>query len=176
MRSQKEILEKIEQLEKNSNDPMAVQRKHLIRKLEWQHAVKWIHPDKVNDSDFKSKWSESSRLDEKYLLKEMNDFMFAAYEAWLNHDAVRCLVICQYYLVWVWLMGSKEDAFLRHLFNMFINIEHDMGRGIFDEVCNHYGWKIKRFLRDFEVAERNKPRIITGLDTNEGGLILPSDN
>lgn len=171
MRSQKEILQMIAELEKDRNDPMGVQRKHLIRKLEWNNAVKWINVTKIGDEAFKNKWKETSRIDEKYLLKEMFDFMFAAYGAWLEHDAIQCLVICQYYLIWVWLMGPKEDAFLKYLFQIFMRPDNNMGREVFDEVCKHYGWKRKTFMREFEEKERNKPRIITPDD--DGGLILP---
>ena len=160
MRSQKEILDKITILEKDWNDPMGVQRRHLIRKLEWINAVKWIDPAKIDNDEFKNEWKLTSRLDENYLKTEMYDFMFAAYDAWLEEDPVKCLIFCQYYIIWIWLMGPKEDSFLKHIFSIFINTENNMGRDLFDSVCKHYDWNIKVFMRKFEEKERTKPRII----------------
>ncbi len=178
MRSQKEILEKISHLEKYGADPMGIQRKHLIRKLEWNNALPWINPKRAEDEKFKTKWKETSRVDEKYLMKEMFDFMFGAYGCWLEYEAVECLVMCQYYLIWVWLMGPKEDKFLAYLFHLFMEVDNNMGRKIFDEICAHYGWKTQTFIREFEEKERNKPRIVTpdGLAQGENGLILPNEN
>lgn len=174
MRSQKEILQKIEEFERHGNDPMGVQSKHLIRKLEWNNALSYINPKKRFDDKFQKQWKESSRLDEKYLLKEMYDFMFGAYGAWLEHEAIECLTLCQYFIVWIWLLGPKEEAFLGYIINVFSQPDNNMGRKVFDEICNHFGWRRVVFMREFEERERNKPRIILppGMDDN-GDLILP---
>lgn len=175
MRSQQEILNKIAALDHDRNDPMGVQRKHLIRKLEWNNAVKWISPSKISDIQFKKNWEMSSRLDEKYLLKEMKEFMFAAYGAWLDREPMECLVMVQYYIIWIWLMGPKEESFLGYILGVFQSPDNNMGRRVFDEICLHYGWKVKTFMREFEEKERNAPKIITPDDIGGSGLILPTE-
>lgn len=175
MRSQKEILEKIEELTRHNNDPMGVQRKHLIRKLEWNNALPWINPKRHNDDEFKRKWKDTSRNDEKYILNEMYQFMFGAYGAWLEHEPVECLVMCQYLIIYIWLLGKKHETFLAYIIHIFTNMENNMGRMVFDEICKNYGWRRVVFMREFEEKERNKPRIITpeGFNETESGLILP---
>lgn len=150
MRTQKEIQEKIEQLKKTGSDPMQVQRKHLIRKLEWKNVRWYMKPEIWLDSQNEKKWKETSRVDVEYLKKEMHDFMYGAYDFFIEKDAIGCLVSAQYLIIWLWLLGKKEESFLAHILHRFTGHNTNFCKPIFDDICNHYGWRIKKFYQEWE--------------------------
>lgn len=162
MRTQKEIFDKIEELKKSGSDPMKVQRKHLIRKLEWKNARWYLKPEVSGDHDAKEKWKMSSRVDESYLKKEMHDFMFGAYDFFIEKDAIGCLVSAQYLIIWLWLLGPREESFLSHILHRFVGHNSNYCKPIFDDICNHFGWRIKTFYQEWE----NKSNLIL---PNQGG-------
>lgn len=150
MRSQKEILDQIELLRRSGSDPMKVQRKHLIRKLEFKHAKHYLKPEARLDSAVEKNWKETARLDEEWLKREMHDFMYGAYDFYIERDAIGCLVSAQYLIIWLWLLGRKENAMLGHIIKRFTSNNEDYCKPIFDDVCNHFGWNIKAFFQEWE--------------------------
>ncbi len=164
MRSQKEILEQIDHLQRTGADPMKVQRKHLIRKLEWKNARPYLKPAFRDDTLTRQKWNNASRLDEEFLKKEMFDFMFGAYDFYIEKDPIGCLVSAQYLIVWLWLLGPREEPFLGHILNRFMGHNSNFCKPIFDDICNHFAWKIKTF---FQAWEDRPPRLILPANIKE---------
>lgn len=157
MRSQAEIIRKIHEIKISQVDPLRIQERDLVRKLTWVNAQDYLNEVAKRSEDLRGKWDQSSRLDRKYLLEEMREYMFHAFECVLNEDIRECMKAFFRYIIWVWLLGDKEHAVQREMFRIFeVCNPRNCYREVFEFVCRAYGWKRETFARDWEFEEQKK--------------------
>lgn len=186
LRSQKEILDKIEQFNKTGTDPFRIQRKDLIRKLEWSNACKFLPKYAQDNFEIRENWDKASCLEEDILIKDMRDYMFWAYEQCMSNNLTNCIISCQHYTIWIWLLGPKREKFFQHFLKLFISprrkfvrsngvIDRGHYKEIFLKVMEHFGWDPKSFTKredgeyDHLIEDINS-RII--LPNDDEGLII----
>ena len=156
MRSQKEILNKIEDLTRAKADPLKIQRSHLVRKLTWENARPFLHVDYILNPKNAEIWKKNSRLDEPFLMHEIDQFLFDCYEHFLSKSPMKSFTCAQYLLIWLWLLGPKHDDIFRRALYLFTYENKDFNLPVYDAVVKHFGWKRSKYMRDWE--ERGEDR------------------
>lgn len=140
MRSQSEILKKLEQIEKSGVDPTKLQRRTLIHKLYWEHAVKYL-PEKQQTAEWKEKWKQWSSLDKAGIAKELDEQIDYTYMLIADKDKRGMVGSLQVIMIYVWLMGPGKDRFLKLLIPEILNSHQDCGRSAMRKLCEEYGYR-----------------------------------
>jgi hypothetical protein len=136
MRSQQEILEKIEQIEKSKCDPTGMQRKALIHKLTWSNAQPFLTKKDPETEDY---WRVHSCIEKIYLMKQMEEQSDYTYMLIADKDLSKIFVSMQILMILVWLLGPRKDKFLRIFVPEMMKIQNDFGRHAMKEFCEEFG-------------------------------------
>lgn len=140
MRTQEEILTKLQQIQNLVNsekDPMYVQYKILVYKLSWQNALMFLQ-HKYRTDEQKQKWQKTSRQDDYFIKKEIQDKIDLAAMYFTDREALACMGIAVGLLTYFWLLGPKKDRALEQLWREFgatYSVENCF-RGVFEGICN----------------------------------------
>lgn len=154
MRSQQEILLKIEEITRSQSDPMKVQRKVLIRKLDWKHAKEFMKVDKALDPTLKSNWAVTSSQEDKLINAEMDALMYQAYDNLIEFDFGKCLIFSQIFMIFAWLTRKgpllNEIIFRLPLVPPDDSMKPFFFKSLFDKVCNEFALNPIAYMRDWE--------------------------
>lgn len=158
MRSQQEIINKINEIRKSNADPMKVQVRMLIRKLNFSTA-KDLLPVKVSmDPNIRNTWDKTSCLDKKFLIGEIGELMYQAYDAVIEDDLKKMIIFHQVFLIFAWLLN--DDILMRELISKFqagekvpVRFKRFLFKGIFDLICDNFGLRIQTYCQDWELGD-----------------------
>jgi len=167
MRSQKEIIKKIEDIMKAKTDPFKIQLRILIQKLEFVNAKRFLKREYYDRFELRELWKKRCRLDEEYLKQQIKDLLFFAYDQYIEDDAFQLVVCYQEFVVLIWLMGKKYDDLLVRI--MSILTSNLIDNKILDMIIERFGWKIATFFQP-----REKPRVQIP-DEVKRNIIIPEN-
>ena len=158
MRSQQEILNKINELQKSGADPMKCQVKMLVRKLIWSNAVDFLPAAKKHDPAVMKRWDQTSCLDKKVLIGEIGELMYQAYDAVIEFNFKKCLIFIQVFMVFSWLL--RDDTMMREIIhklnsseNVPLKYKKFLFKGLFDLICTNFGLRWQIYCREWELAD-----------------------
>jgi hypothetical protein len=163
MRSQKEILDMLTALEKEKSDPTGLQRMTLTHKLNWNYAQDFLLPEKKTE-EHKRDWEKFNALDEKSLLKELDERVDQTYSALSIKDQKEMLGCVMILFAYLWLLGNKKAGCLNRIIYEFTHPAPNAGE---EEICRI----VKSILRiicsecqwDYAKFERRYPGINEGI-------------
>lgn len=151
MRTQQEIIQKIQltqNLVKNEKDPMYVQFKILVFKLDWKNALIFLRPEHRTDEQ-KVKWQKSSRQDDYFIKKEIEDKLDLGAMYFTDRDPLACMGVVVGLLTYVWLLGKTKDKTLTILWQEFSAqyAIQNCFRGVFEGIANEFNldWDRMKF-------------------------------
>lgn len=152
MRSQQEILEKINRIEETASDPQNVQLKCLIRKLSWDNAVSngYINKKYLRDIPEQIKWKETSLLDKGYLMKEFKNVIDEGFSACYEESLNKVIAMCQIALVYVWFLGNKHTKLISELVISMQYVYLDYGKLYFKKLCEEFGFNFELFEKRYK--------------------------
>lgn len=163
MRSQQEIIDKIRELRKPGADPMRVQMKMLVRKLNFSSAKDLLRRDVALDPKVVENWDKTSCLDKKFLIGEVGELMYQAYDAVIENDLKKMIMFHQIFIIFAWLL--QDDLLIRELIYKFqcgehvpLHMKKFLFKGIFDLVCENYGLRIQQYCQDWELNDQNQEK------------------
>lgn len=166
MRSQAEILEKIEETSlmfRDKKDPIFQSYKVLVHKLTWKNAKSFIVEKDYNE-DYKKKWENTSHLEKSYLISEIKEQMDLSAMCVQSGDKIGCLGCFIILHTLIWLCGPKYDKFLITLWQEFMRLTHVVRvEEVFLMICNE-------FQIDWEKLKLRYPK------EEKSRLILPGGN
>lgn len=125
MRTDEEILERIELIEKDGGDSLGIQRSDLIFRLPFSEAKKYLKPEVTADE-----YQQLPR-DRESLIAQMLDYMPFAWEKANNCRGISAYRNMDHYTSWIWLAGDD----LGDLFDY----QH-YGKEKLRMICAHYGF------------------------------------
>lgn len=125
MRTQKQIVDKIESIKKN--DFFGFQTSDLVFHLEYEHAKQYLNEGVTADQ-----WKQMSP-DRDSILKEMQDYMPFAWDKANNFRGLSAGRSMSHYMAWVWLAGDEAN------FGDLEDYEY-YGKDNLVRICKFYGW------------------------------------
>jgi len=144
MRTQKEILEKLKEIEETKTDPFRVQFEILVHKLTWANAKdKYVNP-KYHDTEHRQRWRKRAKLDLKALEEEIQELIDSMACSYFDKDYQKLLAQFHCTIAFLWLMGPKKDTFLKYIFKSMQNFQEDGGYVLMRMLCYNFDveWKI----------------------------------
>lgn len=130
MRTQEQIVEKIEQVKET--DFFGFQTTDLIGFLDYQHAKPYLKPEVTEEQ-----WKPNLYTRE-HILSMMHEYMPFAWDKANNCRGLSAGRSMSHYSIWVWLLGD-EDAFGD------LEDYNYYGKDNLVRICNHYGWDPKQW-------------------------------
>lgn len=161
MRSQQEIIKKINKLRLNKTkskqaDMFDVQIKTLIRKLHWETAREFLPPRTANSQSIRENWHQTSCLDKKFLIGEIGELMYQAYDSVIDFDLKKCLTFCSIFMIFAWLL--HDDMLIREIifkieagYGVPANKRKFLFKGLFDLICDNFGLRWQIYCREWEI-------------------------
>lgn len=143
MRSQKEILDKIEELEKTDFDFTGIMQQDLKKRLTWSNVQPYLKPEH-RSSVCPPEWKVSSIIEKEEILKEMRDYIDFAYEKAYDQRGLSAIRSIMHYMCWIWLLGKEYDGFLSKIMNAFLNNFEPYGIPILRMIADEFGWDWKK--------------------------------
>ncbi len=150
MRSQQEILQKIDGLAKMlfkpdpKIDPFFQQYRILVHKLNWEQGKQFIDPKDRNPNS-EDKWNELNRLDKATLIKEITEQIDLGAMHVVCNDPEMAFYCATGLLAQFWLLGQTKDKVLNILFKEYMSEKsiYLCSEPLFDAVCNELqiDWK-----------------------------------
>jgi len=104
VRTQKEILNKIEQLSNSSQDFFGFMRSDLVGYLTFKNARPFLNPEVTA-----KQWDQKPQTYED-IRKEMIDYMGFAWEKANNCRGISAARSMNHYTIWIWLLGDSAVA------------------------------------------------------------------
>lgn len=130
MRTNKQILNRIKQIEKD--DFFGFERNDLIMYLDQKHS-KPFFKDGYDGSD----WKPLSK-NKKDILKQMYDYMEFAWDKAKNCRGISASRSMSHYSAWIWMLGDED------VFGNLQNYNY-YGKDNLVKICEHYGWDYKKW-------------------------------
>lgn len=127
MRTQKEILERIKEIEEH--DFFGFQIENLIIRLNFKNAKPWLKND-AKESDWEVKSS-----DPEDIKTEMLDYMSFAWDKANNFRGLSASRSMDHYTSWVWLMGDNDVKDIGNLQDYEFYGKDNLCR-----ICEYYDW------------------------------------
>ena len=159
MRTQKEILEKLEEIKRGKADPMGVQWKTLSRKLEWANAKPYINPKYHNNTEEREKWKATSRVDKKTIDKHIADLMDSAVDNYYQHEYVQDMGNIQVFMCLIWLFGEPMETLLGEIISIFLTPTFNAAYDtivIYQLICKEFGLNWKTYEQRYNPNARGK--------------------
>ena len=103
MRTQDEIIAKIELLKEDKTDVFGFKRTDLIYYLEFEHAETYF--DKIDKKDW-----EPNKTTVEAIKERMIEYMDFAWDKANNFRGLSAGRTMQHYQVWLWMLGAEEFA------------------------------------------------------------------
>lgn len=121
-RTQEEIVERINQLKENGNDPLGFERSDLINYLPFRLAKEWLSDD-VTEEEWNSREGKTPK-------HQMKDYMEFAWEKANDERGLSAYRSMAHYTSWLWLDG---DDYLCTTLRDYT----DYGRPQLVDICKH---------------------------------------
>lgn len=128
MRTDEEILERIEQIK--GNDFLGTETFELICRLPFEKAKPYLREDATQ-----SDWTQMSR-DRETILKEMLEYMSFAWDKACNKRGISASRSMSHYAGWTWLIGDDFGDLQDYQF---------YGKDNLVRICEKYGWDHKQW-------------------------------
>lgn len=156
MRSQQEIIDRIQRIAKDKSDPYEIQHQVLVRKLSWENAKPYINPKHRTDEQ-RNKWKETSRLDPQALKEHVKEMVDKACCDICSEEFMDVFFDFQISLVLLWLHGPSRESTLRQFLEQYIKASKQPLRAYrlekpFEFLCEEFGWKWRHFKARYETS------------------------
>lgn len=143
MRSQQEILEKIDGLAKiiykraPKKDPFYQQYKILVHKLDWKNAKQFL-AEKDQTEEGKLNWEKTNILDKKFIVAEIKEQCDLGAMHVCGNDVEMAFFTATGLLAMFWLLGPVKDKTLTALWADYMDPQNTASccEKTFKDVCN----------------------------------------
>lgn len=160
MRTQEEIMARIESIK--GADFFGFETGDLIEALGWEHALKYIKPEKHEEA--KASWGEPSTDDD--IKEQIREYIGFAYDKCVGHRGLSAGRSVDHFRAWCWLIGADEIV-------AFIDAGNyrNYGAPVIKRVAEHFGVELPEHSRT-EFERMAKGLACTGKHTCDDGCGL----
>lgn len=144
MRSQKEILEKINELTPFVTSKKSLffqQYRILVHKLQWKYAIQFLCLEDQKE-ETRINWNKTNHLEKSYIKKELAEQLDISAMCVQSRDEIGtmgCYFIC---VTLIWLLGPKWDKLQKELWELFerATTKYFYFEPIFNKICQEIGY------------------------------------
>ena len=157
MRSQQEILEKIDGIAKNlfkldpKKDPFYQQYKVFVHKLSWKNAQQFLKPEDCTP-ERQVEWEKLNRMDKEVLVAEIKAQCDIGAMHVTGQDPEYAMYCASGLIAMFWMLGPNREDTLRNIFHDFLQERTAVlcFEPVFQAVCNELGFDWERMKSCYE--------------------------